>query len=210
MKTSWSKPVHVISFIRTLMITFAVAVCLATLMGCGNSPEKDASPAAYIETMRKAAEAGDADAQYDRGLMYAVGVNGVPKNAAEAMKWYRKAAEQGLAGAQFLLGMMYYEGDGVPQDYAEAAKWIRKAAEQGEADTQGFLGFMYAAGMGVPEDQVVAYAWVSVAVASGFDEARKLRDKIKGRLTPSQLEKGQVMARKISERIKKRKAAEAE
>ena len=33
MKTSWGKPVHVIRFIRTLLIVLAVAVCLATLMG---------------------------------------------------------------------------------------------------------------------------------------------------------------------------------
>jgi len=46
MKTAWGKPVHVISFIRTLLIVLAVAVCLATLMGCGNKPEKDTSPAA--------------------------------------------------------------------------------------------------------------------------------------------------------------------
>jgi hypothetical protein len=48
MKTSWGKPVHVISFIRTLLITLSVGVCLATLMGCGNKPEEDASPAADV------------------------------------------------------------------------------------------------------------------------------------------------------------------
>ena len=61
MKTSWCNPVHVISFIRTLLITLSVGVCLATLMGCGNKPEKDASPlgdrspADDIETLREAA-----------------------------------------------------------------------------------------------------------------------------------------------------------
>ena len=83
MKTSWGKPVHVIPFIRTLMIVLAVAVCLATLMGCGNKPEKDASPAADaspaddIETMRKAAEQGDAVAQFKLGWSYNDGENEV-------------------------------------------------------------------------------------------------------------------------------------
>ena len=63
---------------------------------------------------------------------------------------------------------------------------------------------MYYFGKGVPEDDVAAYAWLSVAAASGDDKARKNRDIIKRRLTPSQLEKGQVMAREISERIEKR------
>jgi hypothetical protein len=67
---------------------------------------------------------------------------------------------------------------------------------------------MYDKGEGVPEDDVAAYAWFSVAAASGEDDGRKNRDSIKGILTPSQLEKGQVMAREIFERIEKRKVAE--
>lgn len=43
MKILWGKPVHVIPFIRTLLVTLSVAVCLATLMGCGNTSEEDAS-----------------------------------------------------------------------------------------------------------------------------------------------------------------------
>jgi hypothetical protein len=60
----------------------------------------------------------------------------------------------------------------------------------------------------VPQDDVAAYAWYSVAVASGDDSVRKYRDKRKRKLTPSQRQKGEVMAREIYERIEKRKAAE--
>ena len=255
MKTSWGKPVHVISFCRTLLVTLSVGVCLATLMGCGNKPEKDASPAADdIETLRKAAEQGNADAQYDFGVLYADG-EGVPSDSAEAAKWYRKAAEQGHAQAQYTLGEMcendfnfrmyksftYSEGyaeavkwyrkaaeqghaeaqfnlavkydtgeEGVPEDDAEAAKWYRKAAEQGHAWAQYRLGVMYRYGRGVPQDYVAAYAWYIVAAASGDEDGRKNRDIIKRDLTPSQLEKGQVMAREIFERIEKRKAEEGQ
>ena len=109
MKTSKIKTVRNIGRIRTLLVTLSVAVCLATLMGCGNSPEKDASPADDIETMRKAAEAGDADAQYRLGVMY-YGHGLVPLDATEAAKWYRKAAGQGHASAQYKLGLMYDNG----------------------------------------------------------------------------------------------------
>ena len=37
---------------------------------------------------------------------------GVPKNDAEAVKWFRLAAEQGLARAQHNLGLMYANGTG--------------------------------------------------------------------------------------------------
>ena len=99
------------------------------LASCGEEKEK---------TIQELAEAGDADAQYSMGWMYDTG-DGVPKDYAEAVKWYRKAAEQGHAVAQFNLGVMYADGEGVPKDMAEATKWIRKAAEQGNADAKEWL-----------------------------------------------------------------------
>jgi hypothetical protein len=53
----------------------------------GNSSES-------IEELRTRAEAGDVDAQYNLGVMYA-NDRGVPQDDAEAVAWYRKAAEQG-------------------------------------------------------------------------------------------------------------------
>ena len=49
------------------------------------------------------AEQGDADAQFNLGVMYDEG-EGVPQDYKEAFKWYRLAAEQGDAFAQFELG----------------------------------------------------------------------------------------------------------
>ena len=56
--------------------------------------------------------------------------DGLPQDAAEAVKWYRKAADQGYAKAQYNLGVCYTQGTGGPQDSAEAVKWYRNAAEQ--------------------------------------------------------------------------------
>ena len=80
---------------------------------------------------RKAAEQGDADAQYNLGFMYATG-DGVIKDAAEAVKWYRKAAEQGYADAQYNLGLMYANGDGVIKDLVEAHAWFNVAGANGD------------------------------------------------------------------------------
>lgn len=82
---------------------------------------------------RKAAERGEADAQYRLGDCYAVG-RGVEKNDAEAVKWYRKAAEQGDADAQYSLGECY-----AVKDETEALKWYHKAAEQGHEGAKGRL-----------------------------------------------------------------------
>ena len=76
---------------------------------------------------RRLAEQGDADAQFNLGVMYANG-EGVLKDEAEAVRWFRLAADQGNAFAQYDLGVMYANGEGVPQDDAEAVRWFRLAA----------------------------------------------------------------------------------
>ena len=116
------------------------------------------------ELWRPLANQGNADAQYNLGIMYENG-NGVPQDYAEAVTWFRKAADQGNTKAQYGLGVMYENGNGVPQDYAEAVKWFRKAAEQGDANAQYNLGVVYYNGQGVPQDFVEAHKWYNLAAA---------------------------------------------
>jgi TPR repeat protein len=115
---------------------------------------------------KRAAQQGNADAQFNLGIAYDDGV-GVPKDSAEAAKWVRKAAEQGNADAQDELGRMYVLGDGVLKDYAEAARWYRKAAEQGSANAQFELGEFYYEGVyNVAKDPVEATKWYRMAAAN--------------------------------------------
>ena len=80
---------------------------------------------------RKAAEQGDASAQYNLGVMYTKG-QGVPQSYKLAVQWWRKAAEQGNAKAQYSLGLRYAKGEGVLQDYVQAHKWFNLAAFQSQ------------------------------------------------------------------------------
>ena len=82
-----------------------------------------------LDTVRQAAEQGDATAQFNLGVMYAKG-EGVPQDDAEAVQWYRLAAEQGHAEAQGTLGAMYMNGQGVPQDDETAHVWLNVAASR--------------------------------------------------------------------------------
>ncbi len=93
----------------------------------------------FIAKLRHRAEQGDVQAQWELGFFHWRGLYFLPKDDAEAVKWYRKAAEQGHPGAQFHLGRMYAEGKGVPQDDAEAKKWYRLASEQGHEEAQNAL-----------------------------------------------------------------------
>ena len=108
------------------------------------------------------AEQGNADAQYNLGVMYDTGT-GVLKDDKEAVKWYLKAAEQGMADAQGNLGVMYDTGKGVLKDYKEAVKWYLKAAVQGYALAQYNLGVMYKNGEGVLKDSIKAKYWIKKA-----------------------------------------------
>ena len=80
---------------------------------------------------RKAADQGNADAQYALGRCCANAI-GVTKNFMEAINWYRKAATQGHRDAQFELGYYCRKGFGVEKDYVESYKWYRLAINKHE------------------------------------------------------------------------------
>ena len=72
---------------------------------------------------QKAAEQGDADAQYRLAVMYKTGRD-VPQDHHKSMKWFLKAAEQGNYSAQFNVGVGYLSGRGVPKDGHKAVEWF--------------------------------------------------------------------------------------
>ena len=102
---------------KCLLLSLLLIVCLTAM-------------ADEFEITKKAAERGDAVAQFNLGIMYRNG-EGVPEDDAEAARWYRRAAEQGHAGAQLNLGVIYDNGEGVPEDDVQAYAWYSIAAAQG-------------------------------------------------------------------------------
>ncbi|HQN19642.1 MAG TPA: tetratricopeptide repeat protein, partial [Syntrophobacteraceae bacterium] len=127
--------------------------------------ERDAQPVAWGVNRY-----GNADSQNCLGRCYSHGT-GVPKDDAEAVKWYRKAAEQGEANAQANLGACYLDGTGVTKDETEAVKWYRKSAEQGNAYGQNGLGACYFNGTGVPKDAAEAVKWCRKSAEQGNNYA---------------------------------------
>jgi TPR repeat protein/serine/threonine protein kinase len=122
-------------------------------------------PVSSLFDLDESAE-GLAPAQYHLGVKYDKG-QGVPRDVAEAVKWYRKAADQRHADAQCILGIKYSKGEGVPKDDAEAVKWYRKAADQGHDRAQCILGLLYAIGQGVTKDPSEAVKWYRKAADQG-------------------------------------------
>jgi len=135
----------------------------------GQGVEQDYKEA--FKWFSKAADQGDASAQYFLGGMYYSG-EGVEQDYKQAFKWHTKAADQGDASAQFSLGVMYSKGQGVEQDYKEAFKWFSKAADQGDASAQFNLGVMYYEGQGVEQDYKQAFKWHTKAADQGVAGAQ--------------------------------------
>jgi TPR repeat protein len=130
-------------------------------------PQNNANAMSWF---RKAADQGDARAQYDVGDLYFRG-KGVPQSYTNAVNWTQKAADQGYARAESGLAYMYSNGAGLPQSYTDAVKWYRKAADQGDAGAQHALGYMYLHGQGVPQDYTESARWIQRAADQGDAEA---------------------------------------
>lgn len=124
-----------------------------------------------ITALIKAAEQGDADAQFYLGLKYEKGQD-VAQSDSTAVEWYQKAAEQGNRDAQFSLGWMYDKGRGVTQSVNTAIEWYHKAAEQGQVIAQFNLGSMYEEGRGVAQSHSTAAEWYLKAAEQGEVDAQ--------------------------------------
>lgn len=96
---------------------------------------KKKSDANAVKWYQKAADLGNAIAQYYLGEMYAKG-RGVAQNDIEALKWYRRSAEQGYDIAQYNIGIYYKEGKCVPTDLEQAQHWFQNAAAQGNKNAK--------------------------------------------------------------------------
>ncbi len=118
---------------RATLVALVLSLCHTSFVFADESAEaeeayKRGDYAEAAKWFRKAAEEGDAVAQYNLGNMYSDG-KGVPQDDAEALKWCRRAAEQGQADAQYSIGLLYAYGGLL--DYAEAYMWFSLAAANG-------------------------------------------------------------------------------
>lgn len=95
-----------------------------------------------LSLFEKAAEQGNADAQYRCCMMYKNGI-GTEEDYVEAFYWLKKAAEQGQTDALRVLVEMaddYLAYNFWADNYEEAFSLYQKAAEQGHVEAQYICG----------------------------------------------------------------------
>jgi len=84
------------------------------------------SDADVLRWLYKQAQEGNADAQFNLGVIYGKG-RGVDQDGNEAVRWYRKAADQGHVDAQNNLGVMLLNGMDVSRKRKRGRYLVLKA-----------------------------------------------------------------------------------
>ncbi|MBN8807614.1 MAG: SPOR domain-containing protein [Sphingomonas sp.] len=147
-----------------------------------------------VTEWRKAAIAGDPDAQFNLGQAYKLG-RGVPVDLAMAEGWYRKAAAQGHPQAIDNYGLALFQ-DG---KRTEAVPWLEKSVARGEPRAQLVLGTMLFNGDGIQRDWVRAYALMVRSSAAGLPQGSQTLADMDKLIPEDQRRQGLQLARTYEE-----------
>ena len=151
--------IGIATFARQATVTGCLIVCaIHALNFVGSLAAQSSTHEAQLETsvsgtsapLRKAAEQGDADAQYDLGVLYYEEWEGqsVFQDGTQSAFWCR-AARAWRAWIN--------SADPYNRRYTQSVLWFRKAAEQGDADAQDALGNLYYDGHGPLSMQLIMH-----------------------------------------------------
>lgn len=138
------------------------------------------------------AEAGEAEAQFQLGLIYQFSL-GVPRDDAAARSWFARAAAQDHPRALVSLGYMLSVGAGGPVDPMGAERALRRAGEQGEATAWANLAELILQER--PAEAAQAIALLERAVAAGAMNARYRlgRFLVEGEVVPADPSRGRML-----------------
>ena len=122
--------------------------------------------------LRRAADGGYAQAQWELGLLYETGEQ-VEKDVGRAIGLYSKAAAQDDAFAMKFLAVLYLNGNNPA--YRETAFELLKRADRANLpEAQLLLAQLYQKGISVKKDSQKAVQWYKKAAQNGSSEAMNI------------------------------------
>ena len=126
-----------------------VRIILVCVIALGALVAPVPAPGQSIESLKKQAKDGDAEAQYELAKAYISG-QGVSKDVKQGMEWLEKSAILEHAGAQDALWVMYRKGFSpyLAKDPKRALEWLKKSADHNYATAEYELGLLYRDGDG--------------------------------------------------------------
>lgn len=110
--------------------------------------------------VRKSAELGNAEAQYNLGYFLQNGV-GITKNEKEAFEWYKKSSENGFNDGHYAMMMAYGNGIGTEIKSEKAFEYALKCASNNDATCMWNIVNCYKQGLGVTKDTNKMLEWAT-------------------------------------------------
>ncbi|AQR63231.1 hypothetical protein BZG35_17435 [Brevundimonas sp. LM2] len=155
----------------------------------------DRNDPAGIETLTRAANLGEAQAQLKLAGLYQTGTTGLTVDLAESRQWARRAAEGGDAGGMHAYGMYLFDGVGGSRNRGEALSWLKKAADRGLVDSQYNVARLYENGdEGIAPNPVQAYRWYLIAARAGDPQAQTAVDRLAPTIPAAQRQAARAQA----------------
>ncbi len=134
---------------------------------------KEQNSKASLPWFIKAAESGNAKAQFNLGLLFARG-QGITPNDDKALQWWQLAEKNGNTHASKMLGLLYNLGRGVGRSEAEAIKWYEQAAQTNDTDALYNLAILYFNGRGVELNYAKSAQYLKTLALDNDAEAQNL------------------------------------
>ena len=109
--------------------------------------------------LKRSAELGNAEAQYNLGYFLQNGAAGV-KNEKEAVEWYKKSSDNGFNDGHYAMMMAYGNGQGIEQNSEQAFEYALKCANNNDATCMWNIVTSYLTGNGVKADTSKFKEWI--------------------------------------------------
>jgi len=155
----------------------------------------DRADAAGVDTLTRAANLGDPQAQLKLAGLYQTGENGVSVDAEESRLWARRAAEGGDPRGMHAFGMYLFDGVGGGRNRPEALEWLKKSADRGLVDSQYNVARIYENGdEGIAPNPTQAYRWYLIAARAGDPQAQAAVDRLAPTIPAAQRQTARAQA----------------
>ncbi len=124
-----------------------------------------AAHAADVDSLKERAEQGDAQAQYELGLMYQNGEGSLKADTQAAIDWLTQSAKNGLEKADKALNDLYANRDNIADVIQSNADKAGDLFDQGVAAGKDLWNQMM--NSGVAKDTEKAVDWITKAAVAG-------------------------------------------
>ena len=124
-----------------------------------------------IESLIRAAENGQADAQLQLAIQWMTGQGVARQDAEEGRRWLGRAADSGHPVAARYLGVIYLRGMDIPPDYEKATRLLEKGANASDGEAAFILSCFLGGSRDQWHDLTKSKSWLEKAAMSGHPRA---------------------------------------